>query len=86
MISRHTVVCRVAQENGACANGVSIKILVKFLRFFLLPHFAHFAKIAIACVIWLKFGTCIGGLKANASIKFWVNLINIEEVISDFTR
>ena len=23
-ISRHTVVCRVAQENGVCANGVSI--------------------------------------------------------------
>ena len=22
--SRHTVVCRAAQENGACANGVSI--------------------------------------------------------------
>jgi len=37
-------------------------------------------------LIWLKFGTRIGGLKANASINFWVNLINIEDVISDFTR
>ena len=36
--------------------------------------------------IWLKFGMPIGGLKANASINFWVNLINTEEVISDFTR
>ena len=36
--------------------------------------------------ILLKFGTRIGGLKANTSIDFWVNLINIEEVISDFTH
>ena len=34
--------------------------------------------------IWLKFGSCIWGLKADASINLWVNLINIEEVISDF--
>jgi len=36
--------------------------------------------------IWLKFGTCIGGLKANTSIKIKVNLINIQEVVSDFTH
>ena len=36
-------------------------------------------------MIWLKLGMRIGGLKANASIDFWVNLIYIEEVISDFT-
>ena len=36
--------------------------------------------------ILLKFGTRIGGLKANTSIDFWVNLINIEGVISDFTH
>ena len=36
--------------------------------------------------ILLKFGTRIGGLKANTSINFWVNLINIEGVISDFTH
>ena len=35
---------------------------------------------------WLKFGTHIGGLKANTSIKFGVNLINNEGVISDFTH
>ena len=34
--------------------------------------------------IWLKFGTNIGGLKANTSIKFGVNLINIQEVITNF--
>ena len=33
--------------------------------------------------IWLKFGTCIGGLKANISINFGVNLIKIQGVISD---
>jgi len=32
------------------------------------------------------FGTRIGGLKANTSIDFGVNLINIEGVISDFTH
>jgi len=31
--------------------------------------------------IWLKFGTRIGGLKANTSINFGVSLINTEEVI-----
>ena len=36
--------------------------------------------------ILLKFGTRIGGLKANSSINFWVNVINIEGVISDFTH
>jgi len=36
--------------------------------------------------ILLKFGTCIGGLNANTSIDFWVNLINIEGVISDFAH
>ena len=36
--------------------------------------------------ILLKFGTRIGGLKANTSIDFWVNLIIIEGVISDFTH
>ena len=32
--------------------------------------------------IWLKFGTLIGGLKANTSIKFEAILINIQGVIS----
>ena len=36
--------------------------------------------------IWLKFGTRIGGLKANNSIKFGINLINIQGVTSDFTH
>ena len=36
--------------------------------------------------ILLKFGTRIGGLKANTSIDFWVTLINVEGVISDFTH
>jgi len=31
--------------------------------------------------IWLKFGTHISGLNANASIEFWVNLINIQAIL-----
>ena len=59
--------------------------------FFLLRHFTHFCKIAITRVyvfasILLKFGTHIGGLKANPNIDFWVDLINIEEVTSNFTH
>ena len=34
--------------------------------------------------IWLKFGTRIGGLKANISIKFGINPINIQGVTSNF--
>ena len=33
--------------------------------------------------IWLKFGIGIGGLKANTSIKFRINLINIQAVIGE---
>ena len=36
--------------------------------------------------IWLKFGTCIGGLKANTNVNFGINLINIEGAISCFTH
>ena len=36
--------------------------------------------------IWLKFGTRIGGLKENISIKFGINLINIRGVTIDFTH
>ena len=34
--------------------------------------------------IWLKFGSHIVGLKANNSIKFGVNLIEIQGIISNF--
>ena len=61
-----------------------------FFLLFLLRHFAHFAKnrhnSCVRASILLKFGTRIGGLKANTSIDFWLNLINIEGVISDFTH
>ena len=40
----------------------------------------------VRALILLKFGTRIRGLKANTSIDFWVNLINIEGVVSDFTH
>ena len=57
---------------------------VKISSFFLLRHFAHFAKnrhnSRVRALILLKFGTRIGGLKSNTSIDFWVNLIN------DFTH
>ena len=36
--------------------------------------------------IWLKFGTCIGGLKANDTIIIEVNLIKNEGVKRDFTQ
>ena len=36
--------------------------------------------------IWLKLGTRIGGLKANTSIKFGINLINIQESTCDFAH
>ena len=36
--------------------------------------------------IWLKFGTHIGGLKANTSITFGVDLTNNEGAISNFTH
>jgi len=36
--------------------------------------------------IWLKFDTHIGGLKANTIIKFEVNLINFQGVISNLTH
>ena len=36
--------------------------------------------------IWLKFGTRIGGLNANSSIKYGINLINIRGVTSNFTH
>jgi len=36
--------------------------------------------------IWLKFGTSIGGLKANTNITFGINLINIQGVTSNFTH
>jgi len=36
--------------------------------------------------IWLKFGTHIGGLKANTSIKFAVTLIKIQGAISNSTH
>ena len=35
-------------------------------------------------LIWLKVGTCLGGLNVSASIKFKVNLMNIQQAISDF--
>jgi len=41
-------------------------------------------NLCVHASILLKFGTRIGGLKANTSIDFWINLINIEGVISDF--
>ena len=36
--------------------------------------------------IWLKSDMHIGCLKANTKIKFGVNLINIQGVISNFTH
>jgi len=36
--------------------------------------------------IWLKFGIRNGNLKVSTSFNFGINLINIEEAISDFTQ
>ena len=38
----------------------------------------------MCALIWLKFETCIGGLKANTGINFGVNLINIQGALGDF--
>ena len=34
---------------------------------------------------WLKFGTCIEGLRADISINFGANLLNIQGLINNFT-
>ena len=58
-----------------------------FVKIFSLFLFAHFTKITITCVcVLLKFGVHIKGLKATVSIKFGINLINIQRVLSDFTH
>jgi len=69
----------------------AIKLSKKFLYFFhSILLFSHFAKncynLHIRIPIRLKFETCIGGLKLNTNIKFGINLIKIEGVISDFTH
>jgi len=43
-------------------------------------------KKSLQTPIWLKFGTHIGGLKANASIKSWINLNINQGAINDFTH
>ena len=61
---------------------------VKIFSFFSSLSFRTLCKnhhnSCVCASILLKFGTRIGGLKENISIDFWVNLINIEGVISDF--
>ena len=68
----------------------------KFLRCFSGCLSSVFCTLCKSCynlcmlaLIWLKFGTPIGGLKVNTSVKLGVNpqvyLINNEGVISEFT-
>jgi len=45
----------------------------------------HYNSCVLTSIL-LKFDTCMGGLKVNTSIDFWVNILNIEGVISDFTH
>ena len=63
---------------------------VKISSFFSSSSFRTLCKnrhnSCVRALILLKFGTRIGGLKANTRIDFWVNLINIEGVISNFTH
>ena len=60
----------------------------KFFFFVFSPSFHTLCKnyysSRMCASICLIFGTRIGGQKANTSIKFGANLINNEEVISDF--
>ena len=64
----------------------SNQTLKKNFFFILFAHFANCYKSHICASIWLKFGTCIESLKANTSIRFGVNVINIQGVESDFTH
>ena len=64
-------------------NFVKISSFFSSLSFRTLCKNRH--NSCVRASILLKFDTRIGGLKANTSINFWVNLINIE-VISDFMQ
>jgi len=64
----------------------SAKFRKNFLVFFFFVISHTLQKSLVRASILLKFGTHIKGLKANTSIDFWVNLINIEGVISNFTH
>ena len=84
------VVCCVAQKNRVRTNGVSILTGTTKSRFShicssVMPH-PNSYNWHMCAPIWLKFGTCIRGIKMNTSIKFGVNLINIQGVISNFTK
>ena len=65
-------------------NFVKISSFFSSLSFRTLCKNCH--NSCVRASILLKFGTRIGGLKANTSIDFWVNPINTEGVISDFTH
>jgi len=57
------------------------------LVFFLLHSlFKNYYNASMNTLIKLKFGTRVVGLKANISIKFGVNLINIKRVLNDFAK
>jgi len=62
------------------------KISLFFFFFVILHTLQNRYNSCMRASVWLKFGTRIGGLKANASIDFGVNLIKTEGVISNFTH
>jgi len=71
------------EDSFSCSWDTSYQTFKKYSSFFLLL-FAHFYNSCMRASIWLKFSTRVGGLKANTLIKFWIILINIWGVTSNF--
>jgi len=61
----------------------SAKFCKNFRFFLILLLCVNCYNSRMCALIWLKFGTRIGGLNANNSIKFGINLINIRGVTND---
>jgi len=80
-------------KGGHIQNLKKIPSAIPEIRAIKLLKKIHFSSFCTLCVnhynshmrvsIWLKFGTRIGGWKANASIKFGINPLNVQGVTSD---
>ena len=75
------------QDPLSCSWDMSQQIFIKIPSFFSFSFCTlckHCYNWCMRALIWLNFGTYIGGLKENSSTNFGVNLINIERVKRDF--
>ena len=78
------------QDPSSRSRDMSQQNFIKISSFF--SSYPSFRTLCVSrynsrmrALIWLKFGTRIGGQNTDNSIKFGVNLINIRGVTSDFT-